>query len=311
MIKGTYVISSNGEKILEVDNMITANGLLAINRYLSGQAKYWAESIAVGALSSSATASTTQSLQYEIFRYPVTLKSYVSLSTSTNQQILKATIDPLAEFQAYELGVFPARIDTNTFYDHHQITDFSETASGNSAWRVNGSAASMVSTNSRVGASNIALGLSTTASVSTASITNLLVPSSFYSEKDYLGLLYYVSSSISAASVTVTFGDNSTPQLYWSGSSILSATPSGGFYETDIDMGVKPDAFLDPITTASINFNGSSGSVVLDHMKFYLGDALTTDLQLISRTTSSASNTPLFTKYSTQPMDIEYYIQVT
>ena len=63
-ITGTYVIKSDGVVIGEYKNMLTANGLYLINQYLSGNTKYWADSIAVGALSTVATASTTASLQY-------------------------------------------------------------------------------------------------------------------------------------------------------------------------------------------------------------------------------------------------------
>jgi hypothetical protein len=94
-ITGTYVIKSNNNVIAEFSNMLTTNGLLFINQYLTGQVRYWSDSIAIGALSSSATTASTTALQYESYRYPVLFKSYAT-SGSVNQLILKATFDPTA-----------------------------------------------------------------------------------------------------------------------------------------------------------------------------------------------------------------------
>ena len=310
-LSGKYVIKSNGVVVTEFENMLTTNGLYVINQFLSGNTKYWADSLAIGALSSSATTVSTLSLQYEVYRYPVIFKSYQTISGS-NQLILKATIEPLTQFNAYEVGVFPARVDVTTFNDHKQITDFSELSSGSSTWKINGSPATITSSavvTPRVGTGMITLPITTSSSTNTASIGALSFDSKRYTDNDNLALLYYTTASTSAASVTVTFGDNSTPQVTWTGSATLPAQPSGSFYSASIDMLTRGASFTDPISTASIQFYGTSGSVALDHLKFYLGDALISDLQLVSRSTSNA--TPLFTKYYSQPMDIEYYIQVT
>ena len=76
-------------------------------------------------------------------------------------------------------------------------------------------------------------------------------------------------------------------------------------------MQAKSASLVDPLINASVTFYGSAGSVALDHLKFVSAAQLTSDFQLVSRTISSTTTTPLFTKNYSQPMDIEYYIQVT
>lgn len=136
--------------------------------------------------------------------------------------------------------------------------------------------------------------------------------SSNYTEADTLSLLYYVSSSFSAASVTISLGDSAVPQNVWTSSvTVLGPTASGSFYAASaIAMQTKP-AVTDPIISASVTFAGASGSVILDYLQFIQGAQLSADMQLVSRTTAATANTPLFSKQYSQPMDIEYYVQVT
>lgn len=313
MITGTYVVKSGGEIIGEYKNMLTANGLYLINQFLTGQSQFWADSLAVGALSSVSTSSSTASLQYEMFRYPVIFKTYQTVSGS-NQILFKVTVDPLAQFQAYELGLFPSRVDTTLFNDHFSISSFSEFDSGSSKWYVNSTPASTASSNPspRNGSALVRLTVSTSSTTNTATINNLTLGTSRYTQNDYIGLLYYCASAIaSTASIIVTLADSGSTQYTWTASTTVASAASGNFYSALLPLGAKPDAWTDPALAASVQFYGTSGSVHLDHIKFVLGDTLIPELQLVSRTTSSAANTPLFTKSYSQPMDIEYYIQVT
>jgi hypothetical protein len=305
VITGKYVVSSNGKIIVESDNMITANGYAAINAYLTGNGRDWAGTIAIGALSSVATSSATQTLQYELARYPTTFKSYRTISGS-NQVVLKTTLDPAATFSVYEIGVFPAKVDLQSYFDNYKISNFAESSSGSSSWYVGANRATNFNSVSRSGAGCIILPFN-----STASINNMYFDSSLWSDSDSLSLLYYSLSTFSSGSVSVIFGDSSVPQNIWSSSvaSITNITASN-FYSINIPMLTKSN-ITDPIMTASIVFNGSSGSIVLDHLKFVSANNLTSDSQLTSRTIASTTTTPLFTKQYSQPMDIEYYIQVT
>lgn len=310
MITGTYVVYSDGKKLAEYPNMITTNGLEMINKFLTGQNRYWADSMVIGSLASSATTASTSSLQYEAFRYPVNLKTYQS-SGSVNTIILKATIDPTSQFRAHEIGVVPVMVDPDFYYDNFPITSFSEVTAGSSMWRVGGVpvVSSSTSPSPRVGALQIPLAVTTSTATNTASIGTFSLDASRFAENNFVHLLYYCTASISSSSITVRFGDSSLSQLIWSGSTVISSVASGAFYVASVDMGSKPTGFNDSVVTASVTFNGSSGSVKLDHMKFVLNDNLAAEDKLISRT--SSSTTPLITKLSGQPMEIEYYIRVT
>ena len=313
MITGTYVIKSNGEVIGEYTNMITANGLLKVNQFLTGDIQGWADSLAVGGLSSVSTASTTTALQHEFARYPILFKTYQSASGS-NRILFKTSLNINDQFDIYELGLIPSKVELTTFMDHVTISSFSESTSGSSNWYINSVPAtfSSASPTPRFGYNSIVLGVSGNSLTNTASISALTIESGRYTGNDYVGLLYHCSSNLSGtSSVTVSFGDSSDTQLIWSGSATVSSIVSGSSYTVLLDMQDKPSEWIDPISTASIKFAGTSGSVYLDHMKFVLGDQLLTDLQLVSRSTSASLTVPLFKKTYGQPMDIEYYLQVT
>ena len=294
--------------------MLTTNGLDAINKYLAGQGRDWAGTLAVGALSSASTTISSSALQYELARYPVTFKSYRNVG-GINQIVLKATIDPTADFDVYEIGIFPAKVDTDTYVDNFKVTAFSEVTGASSNWFYgNGNAATLVSASPspRSGAYSVVLPVTTSSATNTASTSNLNIDSSNYSESDTLSMMYYVSSSFSAASVTVAMGDSAVPQNVWSSSTVvLGPSTASTFYGLALPLQTKSASITDPIISASVTFNGSSGSVILDYLKFVQGYQLSPEFQLVSRTTSASLTVPLFSKQYSQPMDIEYYIQVT
>ena len=312
MITGKYVISSNGEILAESENMITANGLSIINSYLTGQTRDWAGSIAIGLLNSTPTSSATQTLQYELARYPTSFKSYRNLN-GINQVVLKTTLDPAADFDAYEIGVFPAKVDQSNYFDNYKISNFSEYTAGSSMWIINGVAGTITlsNPNPRSGGYMLNLPITNSTTTSTASMGTLNFDSYLFTDSDTLGLLYYSASNITNASVTVFFGDSSTPQNTWSSSTtVITSAASGSFYTLPLVMGTKSTSILDPLISASITVLGS-GSILMDHLKFVSSNTLTTDLQLTSRTVAPTTTSPIFSKQYSQPMDIEYYIQVT
>ena len=316
MISGKYVISSNGEIIAESKNMLTTNGLSSINAYLSGQSRDWAGTISVGALNSITTTASTQTLQYEIARYPVNFKSFRNVSGS-NQIVLKTTLDPAADFDIYEIGIFPAKVDVETYYDHSRISNFSELTGTNSNWLYGNNSATTASIinaapSPRSGGYMIVIPVTNSTTTNTIALNNLNYDSTLFTENDNLQILYYCNSTTAGASVNISFGDSSNPQNIWSSSTVnLGAITSGSFYSASLAMSTKVSTLLDPMITASVTFSGTSGSVMVDHMKFVSGNTLTTDFQLTSRTISSTTASPIFSKQYSQPMDIEYYIQVT
>jgi hypothetical protein len=298
-LTGTYRITSSGSLIGEYQNMITTNGLLAINQYLAGLIPSWAGSIGVGVLSQNPTSSTTISLDHEVRRYPITLKSYRTVSASVNQIALKASLDPESTFQIYELGVFPSIIHESSYTDHYQITDFSEQLSGSSAWYINGVPATSTIP-ARVGASALSLPAGSTAS------TNLSISTSTYTEADSLRLLASSSTTITSGSFIINFGDDSLVTNIWTASGTFSNT-ANNYVSASLGFLPKPSAFSDYIISASINYAGT-GVAKLEHLKWITGETKPVDFKLVSRTSSAS---PLFTKTYGQPMEIEYYIQVT
>jgi hypothetical protein len=299
-LTGTYRITSAGSLIGEYQNMITTNGLLTINQYLAGLVPSWAGSIGIGTIYTNPTASSTEFLDHEIRRYPVTLKSYRTVSASINQIALKISVDPESTFQAYELGVFPSTIHEGSYTDHYQISDFSEQLSGSTAWYINGNPAA-VSSSARVGLYSVAVPAGSTAS------TSINMNTTSYSEADTVKVLFYSSTTITSGSFIVNFADDSLITNFWTASGTFSNTTAGNYYSASLGFLPKPSLFSDYIISASINYAGT-GAVRLDHLKWVTGETKSTDFKLVSRT---AQATPLFTKTYGQPMEIEYYIQVT
>ena len=309
-VKGKYVVSSNGKVLAESENMITSNGLTVINQYLSNSIPSWAGSIAVGALSSVSTASSTTALQHEFLRIPVLLRTYRTVS-GTNQIVLKATLDPTSVFQAYEIGVFPMTVNNQSFVDHYEVTDFSELYSGSSAWYIGSTPATTASSSPTPRIGTLAVRLpsgSTIFSPGASTTTAYSITTDSYTAQDCVSLLYYVSSSISSGSLTVYFGDDTASGAnVWTASTTISSVASGAFYSSSLQFATKPTSFSNNVTSVSVQFAGS-GTAYLDQMKIVTGDAKTNDYKLLSRT---ASATPIITKSYGQPMDIEYYLQVT
>ena len=79
MIKGKYIIKSDGKIIAEQENLITTNGFYMINRHLAKSSIDWAGGLTIGAVPVS-PALTDKVLYYEIDRMPITLKSYAKMS---------------------------------------------------------------------------------------------------------------------------------------------------------------------------------------------------------------------------------------
>lgn len=286
--------------------MLTTNGLAQINAYLSGQVSEWAGTLAFGCLSSSSTTLTTSSLQYEIARYPVTFKSYRTVSGS-NQIVVKTSMEPTADFDIYEIGIIPAKVNLDNYFDNQKITNFSETSAGSSLWYIGATTATTLSTSPTPRSGTLLLAIP---GGSTASISGLNIDVSYYSDSDILNLLYYSGSVANTASVTITFGDSGVPQTVWTSSTVALNTTASTFANAALSMGTRPSNFLNPVYSASVAVTGT-GTILMDHLKFNLNNQFSSELQLVSRTTTASAGPSLFSKLPSQPMEVEYYIQVT
>jgi len=292
MIKGKYRITY-GDVVIEKENVITNNGILMMNKFLTGNAIDWAGSIALGVLSKNTPSATQTSLDYEVARYPVTLKSFKQISSGSNQIILKTTIDPSVSISIYELGVFPINIIQSSQKDQVVFSNFSESISASSsAWRnasgyISGAnyitASTAIYPASRFGTANILLQSGSTAYITQSfDITN-------YNSKDSLNLLYYTSSSIASQSATVSFAD--TNNLVWSNSGSITSAASGWNTLSITLSGSKPAKFNGYVSSASIALGSGSNVLALETLKFVSGESKTPEYLMTSRTTFTYNST--------------------
>ena len=311
MIKGKYIFKSNGEVIAEKENVITANGLYMINKYLTNSAIDWAGAIVVGALETT-SASTDTKLGFEVARNPVVLKSYTTTSGS-NQIVLKSTLDPSLVATIYEVGVIPSNTVSGTNKDNFTLTNFDEVGSSSSVsdWLYGPTKATATNTlltssaNSRVGAYN-------PAAVSTASVltrNNFSFNVSQYNTADYLELLYFVPNGMTGTSPSVSFILEDTASVTWTSTAVNMPTTSSGYFTASFTMSGSPTAgFSYGIDRITASMTGGTGSVQFDSIKFMSGAVKPPELKLTSR---SSTSTPLLTKTYGQSVDIEYYLTVT
>jgi hypothetical protein len=311
VIKGKYVFKSNGEIIAEKENILTANGIDMINRFLSQGVQDWAGTVVVGSLYTT-TASTDTKLAYEVSRSPVTLKLYSPSGTyingavsGSNQIILKASLDPLLSASIYEIGIIPQNYFQASIKDNFYISDFSEVygTSGSSSWQIGSSSLNMnLSASSRVGSYNV--GVTTSGTIFKSGFG---IDLSNFNTSDYLQMLYYLPNATSSALVNFIFTDSSGNT--WTTPTITLNPSASGYYSASTILTNSPaTSFNYYVDTVTASFANVSGSVYLDSLKLMGGDTKTPEEQLVSRTSSSAAL--VITKYG-QPTEIEYYLTVT
>jgi hypothetical protein len=298
MLKGKYIFKSNGEIISEGENIITANGAYMINRYLANSSTDWAGSIAVGILGTT-SASTDTTLAYEVYRTPITLKSYVS--GSVNQLAFKATLSPNLIASIYEVGVIPLNHIIGANKDNYILSSFEEISWQTGSSLASLTSASQISTNTRSGNYNIS-----------SSAVGYAVNSSFYSDlsayntNDFLQLLYYVPTAGTSPSVTITFIDNNSAS--WTTPATLLTTTSSGYYSASIALTNSSNSgFNYNASNIILRLTGGTGTIQYDCLKIMSGATKPPELKLVSR---RSSTTPLITKTMGQSVDIEYYLTV-
>jgi hypothetical protein len=309
LITGKYIFKSNGEIIAEKNNLITANGRDIINQFLAGATNEWAGNIAVGVLYSAPTTSDTQ-LAYEVYRTPVTTKSYITTSGS-NQIVVKATCSPMLVASIYEIGLIPRNTIDSDSKDSFQISDFSEIygTSSSSNWLTGGSLATAsyralagIGT-SRTGSYNVII---PSGSVGITTLANTVDISS-YTTTDYAQFLYYIAASATGtSSVVFTLTDDQGYNWQTSVASLNSAAT--GYYTASVNLSSSPNTNFDyNLNSITASVFGGAASPNFDHLKLMSGDARVSFENLVSR---SAQNTPIVTTTYGQPLEIEYYLTV-
>jgi hypothetical protein len=303
-LKGKYIFSSNGKILFEGENIITQNGALMINRYLANSSTDWAGTLAIGSLGTT-SASTDIKLGYEIYRTPITLKSYVT-SGSVNQIAMKATLDSQIVAKIYEVGILPLSHIVGSYKDNTVLTAFSEQNLFGS-WQTGASESSLSnatynSASSRVDKYNV--------SASNTSVTvryNWYQNLSNFNTNDFLQLLYAVTASGTSPSLTIVLSDSASNT--WTSQTVVLPTSSVGYYSASLTMPNSPTSgFSYNLNKIKLTLVGGTGTIEYDALKFMSGATLPPELQLVSR---KSSTTPIITKTAGQPVDIEYYLTVT
>jgi len=303
-LKGKYIFSSNGKILFESENIITQNGALMINRYLANSSTDWAGTLAIGSLGTT-SASTDIKLGYEIYRTPITLKSYVT-SGSVNQIAMKATLDSQIVAKIYEVGILPLSHIVGAYKDNTVLTAFSEQNLFGS-WQTGASESSLSnatynSASSRVDKYNV--------SASNTSVTvryNWYQNLSNFNTNDFLQLLYAVTASGTSPSLTIVLSDSASNT--WTSQTVVLPTSSVGYYSASLTMPNSPTSGLSyNLNKIKLTLVGGTGTIEYDALKFMSGATLPPELQLVSR---KSSTTPIITKTAGQPVDIEYYLTVT
>ena len=132
--KGTYVFKQEGKEIGRSSNLITANGRTMILQYLSTARQDWAADMAVGAMPTNANGqaplSTDTQLNFETYRTPVILKTFIPAS-GINPDLILARCTLPADLYAniYEVGLYAVTNSSFSTSTRNNVilTDFSNT----------------------------------------------------------------------------------------------------------------------------------------------------------------------------------------
>ena len=302
--KGTYVFKQNGVEIGRSSNLITSNGRKMILEYLCNARQDWASDMSIGAINTTPSLTDTQ-LNFETARYQVSLKTFISATTTDPDLIVIRSVLPIdLSANIYEIGLYAISNNSSSASTRNNIilSDFSDL----SYWATT---AGTITTNAfvpqgysspRIGSNSINFSPSTTYLGS-----NLSIPFSNYSSLDSLQLLV---SNTTAGTVNVTLTDASGKTQTIS----FTATLNTGYsvLSTQFDLTTTGSNY-----TSIINFNNITGisiatdstaSLTLDAIKVSSASEIATQETLVSK---SVLTNPI-AKMPSVPLDIEYYVEL-
>lgn len=311
MVKGKYIFKIDNNIIAECSNVITENGFSIIRNYLSGSAKAWAGSIAVGALNLNAPTTTDSALEFEISRVPVLISSVDDLEV-----VLNATLGQNLEGRIFELGLYPAITNVQSQgFDDKVITTFSEVWTDSSGVELTSGnfSGTEESVDGRSGYRNLIIGNSGITAVLDSGIDI-----SGYSQLDSITILYKTHSTGSNKTVRLTFIDDQLPTagtkyfdftLDGSATGYKTITTLFGNFTTTGD-------FNNNVSEITISSSAASGAVVhLDAIKFDDTDETNLDFALVSRALVGAAGGTTSNDYIIKPsgveMDVEYRLEIS
>lgn len=308
MIKGTYILSSSGVEIGRYNNAITNEGMTIIRSYLANPSIDWCGAISIGCLNNTASASTNTSMDYEITKVPVLLRS-----VQNNELIVKAAVEADIECEIYELGIYPSVFNsTSNGYDDRLLINFDE------EWYDS--------------ATLLDIDLSNYSSISRVGSRSLLVPDSTinfsndlvfdlsgYSSLDNIDILYNVTTTGTNRSITVSFIDEQLPTPGTKTKTIVVDGSTSGYNKITTTLGdfVEANNFNNQVSKISISATADPGAALISLDSIRINDADETDpnFSLVSRSLIGSVGGSTSSDYVKKPggleIDIEYRLEIS
>ena len=304
--KARYILSIDGEVISESYNAITDDGLSIIRSYLANPTFNWAGAISIGAMNKTAAANTNTSMDYEIAKVPVVLRS-----VQNNEIIVKGVLNSNFSGRIYELGIYSdaTNISSNGF-DDSLISNFDEVWLNTS----NDSelASENFSSNSRVGDRNLIIGAS-----AVDIYYNAGIDLSGYSSLDSISLLFNVASTNAGSRVVrVTFIDSQLPNPGTKYADFTISTSSAGFDKVTTLLGnfTETGNFNGDVNKINVTASSGSGTIHLDAIRVNDEDEVNPNFALVSRSLIGSQNGNTTSDYVVKPsgveVDIEYRVEL-
>lgn len=308
MIKGKYIVSQNGNVIGEFNNAITNEGMSIIRSYLANPGIEWCGAISIGSLNTTASANTNTSMDFEILKTPVLLRSI-----QNSEIVIKAALDADVECEIYELGLYPSVVNsTSNGYDDKLIVNFDELWY-NSTTNVEINSSNFSST-SRAGSRSL-----TIPATSLDFSSDLFFDVSGYSSLDSMTFLYNVVSTGTDRIITIKLSDD---QLPTPGTKSVDITIPGsitGYNKYSVLMGnfTELNNFNNRVSKISISSLSVPGSAVvnLDAIRIDDADEVDPNFSLVSRsligTTGGSTSNDFVKKQLGIEVDIEYRVEIS
>jgi len=307
LIKGRYLIKDKDSILSESYNAITDEGLYLIRSYLANPTSNWAGAISVGAMNSTAAATTNSSLDFELARIPVVLRS-----VENNEVIVKGVLDSDFAGRIFEIGLYPEVLNTlSEGFDDKLVLNFDELWLNTSDnLQIN---SSNLSTNSRAGENNLKIGTS-----ALDIYTNIGLNISGYTNFDVTSLMYNVTASGTDRTFRVTFIDNQLPTPGTKYADFTLNCSSTGYKKIDKLIGdyTQTGNFNSEVIKINITASSYSNSARVELDAFRINDADETnpDFSLVSRSLIGSQNGSSSSDYVYKPggveVDIEYRVQI-
>lgn len=307
MIRGRYIIRQGDNILSESTNAITSEGINIIRSYLANPKFNWAGGVSVGSLNSTAAASSNTSMDYEIARIPVILRSIEG-----SEIVIKAVLDSEFSGKIYELGVYPSVENvTSLGFDDKILVNFDELWYDTSTLLEIDS--SNFSSTSRVGQRSLIV---TDSAIDTS--TDLGVDVSGYSNLDSISILYNVTSTGTDRTLRVTMIDDQLPSPGTKYFDFVIDGSSTGYSKISEDLGnfTETNNFNGDLVSIQISSSEDTGAATINLDSIRINDADETDpnFALVSRSLIGNQNGDTASDYVIKPagveVDIEYRLEI-